>query len=71
MKRLLNTPSNNGSPLTRAKLTSQINEKLDSPLALNNIEKESKTILVKRRRNVQKSTISTQTESSYLSSTKK
>jgi hypothetical protein len=71
VKRLISTPSNNGSPLTRAKLTNQINEKLDSPLALNNIDKESKTILVKRRRNVQKSTISTQTESSYLSITKK
>ena len=69
VKRLINATSTQ-SPLTRAKLTSQINEKVSSPLALNNIEEDKHVLFVKKRRNVVKSTISTQTEASYLSKQK-
>jgi hypothetical protein len=37
-----------------------------SPLALSNLDKKSGVVLVKKRKNVPKSTIATQTEESYL-----
>ena len=73
VKRLLQTEftkTPTSSPLTRAKLTNHINEKVSSPFALNNLEQDSNVMVVKRRRNVPTSTISTQTDTSYLSKPK-
>ncbi len=39
-----------------------------SPLALSNMDKKSGVVLVKKRKNVPKSTIATQTDDSYLMS---
>ena len=37
-----------------------------SPLALSNLKNDKGTILIKRRKNVQSSTVSTQTDASFL-----
>ncbi len=37
-----------------------------SPLALSNLDKNSASVLVKKRKNVPKSTVATQTDESYL-----
>jgi len=57
--------SNRNSPVVNR--IKQIDDKPRSPLALQNVGTENKEMLVKKRRNVPKSTVATQTDVSCFS----
>ncbi len=63
---VIKSPTQMDPQINRIKQQQSTTNAPRSPLALSNLDKKSGVVLVKKRKNVPKSTIATQTEESYL-----